>query len=272
MAGVGKACSRTGMRLRAALPVAGLGLLAAACHPLTPPPDLSLDPIQLAAQVRAAQAPLRRVQGETRLRLDEPRTATLRLFAAAELPDRVHLEALDFFGNPGAVLVTSGGRFSLYDAQKKVLYRGADTPANLSRLVPLPISADALAALLLGTAPLPDAAPQSAVPDGGRIRLRYEQGDVTLDYWIGAHARVEKMSRTVAGGAGPGSYTVEFSAHRPQDGVSFPGSVALRSRPAHVRLAFDWTQVSVNGEEEPALFAPPAPKGAKVIEVGEGEE
>jgi hypothetical protein len=267
-----QACSRTEMRLRAALPLACAAFLAAACHPRTPPPDLSLDPTQLAAQVRAAQASARRVQGELRLRLEEPKTATLRLFAAAELPDRVHLEALDFFGNPAAVLVTAGGRFSLYDAQKKVLYRGAATPANLSRLVPLPLEADALAAILLGTARLPDEPPASVAPDGERLRLRFLQGDATLDFWIGEHARVEKMARAVAGGAGPGTYTVEFSNVRERDGRGFPGSVALRSGPAHVRLAFDWTQAQLDGEPEPQLFEPPAPRGAKVVEVGTGEE
>jgi len=272
VAGRAEACSRTRMRLRAALPLAWAALLAAACHPRTPPPDLSMDPAQLAAQVRAAQAPLRRVQGELRLRLEEPKTATLRLFAAAELPDRVHLEALDFFGNPAAVLVTSGGRFSLYDSREKVLYRGPATPANLSRLVPLPLEAGALAAILLGTAVLPEGPPASVAPDGARLRLRYVVEDATLDYWIGEHARVEKMTRAVAGGAGPGSYTVEFSSVRPRDEGWFPDSVALRSAPAKVRLAFDWTQASLNGDPEPKLFEPPAPRGAKVVEVGAGEE
>ncbi len=263
------------MRLRAALAPAiwltWAALLASSCHRLVPPPDLSPDPARLAAQVRAAQAPLRRVQGETRLRVDEPRTVTLRQFAAAERPDRVHLEELDFFGNPAAVLVAGGGRFSLYDSREKVLYRGAATPENLSRLVPLPLTDELLAAVVLGTVPLPEGAPASVAADGARLRLRYERGDSVEEFWIGAHAVVERMVRSVAGGAGPGSFQVDFGGHRPLGGAWFPRTVELRSAPAHVRLSLTWTQVEVNGEEDAGLFAPLAPpKGAKVVELGEG--
>ncbi len=190
------------MRLRAALlPLAWATLLATGCWPpRTPPPDLSLDPAKLADQVRAAQAAVRRVQGETRLQIHAQRSGTLRQFAAAELPDRVHLEELDFFGNPAAVLVTSGGRFALYDSREKVLYRGEATPENLSRLVPLPLEAGELTAMLLGTALLPDGPPLSVTPDGARLRLRYQQGDAVLDYFVGAHALVEQVVRSVAGG------------------------------------------------------------------------
>lgn len=257
------------MRLRAALPLCA-ALLSGACIPRRPPPDLSLDPVQLASQVRAAQAPLLRVEGEMRLHLEAPRSAVLRQFAAAELPDRVHLEALDFFGNPAAVLVTAGGRFSLYEAEKKILYRGAATPENLARLVPVPMTADVLAAMLLGTAPLPAGAPASVEPDGAQLRLRYEEGGAILDFWIGEHALVEKMVRSVPADPAAG-YQVEFWGHTRRGGGWFPGTVALRGDRGRVRLAIKWTQVEVNGPADPGLFAPPAPKGARIVDVDAGE-
>jgi hypothetical protein len=263
------------MRLRAALPGAACAaLLAGGCRPHVPPPDLSLDPARLLAQVREAAAPIQRVQGEARLRLQAPAgTAGLRQFAAAERPDRVRLEELDFFGNPATVLVTSGGRFWLYDSRKRTLYRGAATPANLSRLVPLPVSAGDLAALLLGTAPLLEGGvPESAGQDHARVRLRLRRADVTEDVWVGERAQVEKAERKVAGGAGPGSYEVEFSGRRERGGGWFPDLVSLRSAPAHVELELSWTDVDVNGTLDPSLFEPPAPKGARVVEVGEGRD
>jgi hypothetical protein len=261
------------MRLGAALFVAVFAaLLASGCHPRVPPPDLSLDPARLLAQVEEARAPLQRVQGEARLRLRSPQgDATVRQFAAAERPDRVHLEELDFFGNPAAVLVTAAGRFWFYDAREKVLYRGAATPANLSRLVPLPISAEDLVSILLGTPPLLQGGePVSAVADRARLRLQLQRADVTEELWIGARAVVEKAERKVAGGAGPGSYEVEFSAHQERGGGWFPGLVSLRSAPAHVELDLTWTDVEVNGAVDPRLFQPPAPKGVRIVEVGEG--
>jgi hypothetical protein len=109
-------------------------------------------------------------------------------------------------------------------------------------------------------------------PDGALLRLRYQQGDAVLDYYVGAHALVEKLVRAEAGGAGPGSYTVTFTGHRQRNDVWFPDFVELRADPAHVRLQVAWTQVEVNGEPEPKLFELPAPRGAKVVEVGEGHE
>lgn len=261
------------MRLRAALSIAACAaLLTSGCHPRIPPPDLSLDPARLLAQVKEGQAPVQRVRGEARLKLHSPQgTATVRQFAAAERPDRVHLEELDFFGNPAAVLVTSGGRFWFYDARKKVLYRGAATPANLSRLVPLPLTAEDLVAVLLGTAPIPEqAVPASAVQDHARLRLRLERADVVEELWIGERAVVEKAERRVGGGAGPGSYELEFSGHQDRGGAWFPGTVSLRSAPAHVEVGLSWTDVEVNGELDPRLFEPTAPKGARIVEVGEG--
>jgi len=252
--------------LRAASPLALAAVLASGCIPRRPPPDLSRDPGQLLAQVRGAQAQVARVQGEARLRLRAPSKATFRQFAAAERPDRIHLEALDFFGNPAAVLVASGGRFSLYDAQKKILYTGAATPENLSRLVPVPVSAEELVEILLGSAPLPSSAPVDVAPDDGHLRVRFEEGGARLDAWIGAHAAVMKARRSVAGG-GRGSWRVEFADHRAHGAAWFPDWFSLRSDAADVRLELRWEQLEVNGELDPALFELRPPKGARIVDV-----
>jgi len=247
-------------------------LLAAACHPRAPPPDLSLEPGPLLAQVAAAQRAVRTVQGEARVRYRSPRgSATVRQFAAAERPDRVHLEELDFFGNPAAVLVTAGGRFSFYDARQKVLYRGPATPENLSRLVPVPLAAEDLVAILLGGAPLPPEAGAGARAEaaGGAVRLRLEQGGAAEELWVGAGARVARAVRRVEGGAGPGSWEAAFSAFAERGGAPFPGTVSLRSAPAKVEVELAWTEVEVNGALDPGLFELTPPRGARVEEVGE---
>ena len=51
------------------------------------------------------------VPGTAKLRVDSPSLrGTVTEFVAAEKPARVHLETLDFFGNPAAVLVADGDR------------------------------------------------------------------------------------------------------------------------------------------------------------------
>jgi hypothetical protein len=145
---------------RAASAIIATALALTACHPRRPPPDLSRDPGPLLAQVRAAQARVQRVSGEARVKVEAKgmRTAvTVREFIAAEKPDRLHVEVLDFFGNVGAVLVASGGRFQLYDAKERVFYRGEATPENLARLVPLPLPAEDLVTILCGLGAAPRA-------------------------------------------------------------------------------------------------------------------
>lgn len=264
------------MRRRPLFLVAALSaaLQTVGCRPHVPPPDLSLDPGELLAQVKAGQARSQRVQGEAKTRIRTARgSGTIRSFAAAERPDRVHLEQLDFFGNPNLVLVTSGGRFWLFDRLKNVLYRGTATPRNLSRLVPIPLSAEDLVAILLGTAPVPeDAAAAGARQDGARLYLRLTQADVIEELWVAAHAVVERADRQVAGGAGPGSFRIDLTGHEERGGAWFPRKVSIDSEPAKVGVDLSWTEVEVNGVLDPRLFAPLAPHGARVVEVGEGAE
>jgi hypothetical protein len=259
------------MSRRPTLLVAAVALLAAGCPLRVPPPDLSLDPAQLLGQVQEAQGSIQRVQGETRVTVRAPQgAATIRQFVAAERPDRVHLEELDFFGNPAAVLVTSGGRFWLYDGRKQVLYRGAATPANLSRLVPIRLSAADLVAVLLGGAPaLEHAAPTGVVQDHARLRLRLEGPGGREDLWVGEKALVEKAEVRRSDG---GDYLVEFSPRQARGGGWFPAGVALHAPSAKIDVDLRWGEAEVNGELDPRLFEPPAPRGARVVDLGDGLE
>lgn len=249
--------------------LAAAALVGPGCRLRVPPPDLSVDPAQLLVQVEEAQAPIRRVQGETRATLRTPQgVASVRQFVAAERPDRLHLEELDFFGNPAAVLVTAGGRFWFYDGRKQVLYRGAATPANLSRLVPVAISAEELVAILLGGAPvLPGGTPTAVTQDHARLRLRLAGPGGTEDLWVGEKALVEKAEVRQASGVG---YVVEFAGRQSRGGGWFPGGVTLHSPSARIDVELGWSDAEVNGQLDPRLFEPLAPKGARVVEVGEG--
>lgn len=248
-------------------------LLAAGCRPRVPPPDLSLDPAALLAQVQAAQGRVRSVQGEARVHVEaEGRSGTVSQFIAAEAPDRLHLEALDFFGNPAAVLVSADGRFSLYDARRKVLYRGAATPENLARLVPLPLPAEDLVRILCGAAPLLDGRPARAEPGPGFVELVLEAGPRAQSLRIGPGAAVERSALRTDGAQARGDYDLTFDALRPAGAVRFPGEVALRADAPRVRLELRWRDVEVNGALAPALFRLDPPRGARVIELDGGGE
>lgn len=245
-----------------------LALAAAAlagCPPRVPPPELSLDPAQLLAQVRAAQARVSTVRGEARVRIASARgSGTVRAFVAARKPERAAVQTLDFFGNTASVLSTAGGELSLYDARERVLYRGAATPENLARFVPVALSPADLATLLCGSAPLLDGEAVRAVPGRGWVELELAAGGRRQVLRVGPGAAVLSASVSVAGG-GPGAYEVAFEAFDASRGVRFPGEITLSSRDPAASMRLTWTEVEPGAPVEDALFAPSAPRGARIV-------
>jgi hypothetical protein len=192
-------------------------------------------------------------------------------FLAAEKPDRLHVEALDFFGNPAVVMVADAGRFALYDARAHVLYRGAATPENLSLLVPLAVSATDLVTILCGSAPLLDGTPTAAEPGRGVVKLVLEGDGLAQALEVGARAAVETSRvRRAGGGRLPGAADVEMGLFRTLAGARFPTEVKLSAEDPRVAVDLSWREVDVNGAVDPALFRLAPPRGAKVIDLGEG--
>lgn len=250
---------------------AALALLATGCRPRVPPPDLSLEPAALLAQVQAAQGRVLSVQGEARVHVETASgSATVSQFIAAEVPDRLHLEVLDFFGNPAAVLVAADGRFSLLDARRKVLYVGAATPENLARLVPLPLRAEELVRILCGAAPLLDGRAVRAEPGPGHVALALEAGARTQALRIGPGAAVERSALRTGGVLARGDYDLAFSAPRDAGALRFPGEVTLRSDAPRTRLDLRWRDAEVNAALSPALFKLAPPAGARVVDLDRG--
>jgi hypothetical protein len=248
-------------------------LVLGACARRPPPPDLSMDPALLLGQVREAQARVVSIQGEATVRVESPDfSGALRQWIAAEKPDRLHVEALDFFGNPAAVMVTDGGRFALYDARARVLYRGEATPENLSRLVPVALTPEELATVLCGSAPIAAAVPAAAEAGDGVVRLRLEAAGRIQTLDVGARAAVERSRLRGADGARvPGAVDLSFAAFQVLGTVRFPREVKLASEGPHVEVRLAWREPELNAPVDPALFRLEPPRGARVVDLAPGE-
>jgi hypothetical protein len=236
---------------------------AASCAPRVPPPDLSLDPELLLGQVRAAAALVVSVRGEARLGATGESRVSVPAFVAARKPDRLRVEALDFFGNPAAVLVTAAGRLAIWDARGRTFYRGAATPENVARLVRLPLAPEELVAILCGWPRL----------EGEAFRADPGRGDVTLEVRDGARTTI---ARVTAGAAvsraavrdARGAYEVTWAQRILVDGAAGPGDLTLSSEA--VRIELTWPEPEANVPLEDALFELRPPPGAAVVELGEG--
>ncbi len=250
------------MRPRHAIVVAGLAL--GACARRAPPPDLSLEPVALLAQVRDAAARVVAVRGAARIRVKGQGSGSLPAFVAAEKPDRLHLEALDFFGNPAAVLVAAGGRLAIYDARERTYYRGAATARNVARLVPLPLAPEELVAILCG-APLLRGEAVRAEAGRGHVTLEVREGGRTTTVRVIARAAVARA--TVRDPLG-GGYELANGDRRNVDGAFLPADVTLSSDRPPVRVELAWTdEVEANPPGDAALFRMDAPAGARVVEL-----
>lgn len=257
--------------MRARLSLAAALAALAACTPRTPPPDLALEPAALLAEVEGAAASVTRVQGEARLRLDAPGArGVVPAWVAVERPDRLHVEALDFFGNPVATLVTAGGRLAIYDARARTFYRGAATAANLARLVPLPLTPERLVAVLCGTPVLAGAA-ASAEPGRGYVTLELRDGPRTTSLRVGPRAAVLRASFRGLAPALP-DHDVRYSGFLELEHARFPTEVAITSSSPAVRVELAWKEPDLATPARAALFRMEPPSGARVVDLDAAPE
>ena len=249
------------------LRLAGVAIAAAlaACTPRVPPPDLSLEPAALLAQVEAA-AWVTHVQGDARLRLDAPGAkGVVTAWVAAARPDRLHVEVLDFFGNPAATLVSAEGRLAIYDARSRTFYKGAASAANVARLVPLPLPPERLVALLCG-APVLSGAPISAEPGRGYVALELRDGPRTTSVRVGPRAAV--LQATYRGGAPElADHEVRYGGFMMLERGRFPTEVVVTSGDPDVRVELGWKEPDLTAVPEAALFRMAPPAGARIVDL-----
>jgi outer membrane lipoprotein-sorting protein len=69
-------------------------------------------------------------------------------------PATLRFETISFFEQPLSILVTDGMQFSLWDMDKGRFYKGAATPQNISRVIPIPMDGPEVSSILFGDPPL----------------------------------------------------------------------------------------------------------------------
>ena len=260
------------MRARLALLATLLALSALGGCPRVPPPTLSRDPGALLDQVAAGQRRVQRVSGRARVKVTSPSlSGTVTELIAAERPDRLHLETLDFFGDPAAVLVAADGRFALHDARGKVFYRGPATPENVSRLLPFDLPVEELVTILCGSAPLLPGTPLEVGTQDGLVLLTIGQGEVGQRLALGEQATVvwSRLRRDAPPGSAPEvvnpGYDLAFDHFVERGGVRFPNAVDIDAPAGKARVELSWRDVEVNGAVNRGLFQLVPPPGVQVV-------
>jgi len=206
------------------------------------------------------------IKGEAKLKVaSDANKGSVTLFVAVSRPASLHLESLDFFGRPQAVLVCDGVRFAFLNGQDGTFYQGPASPRNVSRFLPVALRPQDWVLLLLGEVPRLPGDPAAFALDvpaaSYQVKLESEGARQTL--WIDPATFRLRASR-VEGRAG---YYVAFDDLEDLGGAPFPRHLALEvPRPAS-RWELRYTDVAPNEVIDPELFHLTPPPGARVIAV-----
>ncbi len=237
-----------------------------------PPPDLSLDPAALLAQVREAQAPARsgcRARPASTLR--SPRAPP----ASGSSPPRS--------GRTG-----STWRSSTSSATRRrcwwprwpvrVLRRPQEGPVPRGRHAGQPLAAGPDPARRAGAGHPPARLGPAARRAGGPGHAGADPGPAAAGAGRRGAGALDRRpgrggeGRAPGGAAGPARGAGRWSSPGTRSGAA-PGSPApwpSARRRRRSRWSSSWSDVEVNGPLDPRLFELQVPRGARVVELGEG--
>ncbi len=246
-----------------------LAALAVALAGCPPPPPLQFtaggpitDPRVALDAVIARREKTHSVRGEAKVNLSTPQgSGKLTEFIAAAWPNRLRLETVSFFGNPLAVLTTDGFRFQLFDVDHNRFTQGTASADDASRLLPVPLNAEIVVALLLGVPPLLDKrSPRLVVDEKERsYALTLKQGEamevIGLDtlslrpVWVRMNAQ-----------ASPTAFEARLEDYDPE--TDLPRTLELRTRDPETSVELRWRDREINATLPGETFVQQPPAGA----------
>ncbi len=224
------------------------------------------DPAKLLALIDEAEQRVIAVKGEAKLRADAPDAkGVVSAFVAVMHPALLHIETLDFFGKPQAILVADAERFRLFHGPEGKFYQGPATAENLARVLPIVLPPAELTALMLGRAPrLPPESTQLKVDEQARAYvLTLQRGPAVQTLWVDPLTfRVQRSEVR-----GVRAYDVLFDKFDDVKGALYPRRVKLEAKSASTMVELLYKDVEVNPQPDLTLFELAPPPNVEVIEV-----
>ncbi len=182
----------------------------------------------------------------------------------AARPASLRFEALSPTGDSLGLLVSDGRWFTSFQRGDEVCYVGPACPANVARLLPLPLPTEAVVLILLGEAPLIEYRDSQVT-----FNRRTGHYDVTLDGMTRGERQVISVSpedrmprRVVVARDDEPLYQVDFSDLRPVGEALLPMRIRFQMPSRRVDLSLAYRDVLTDFEElTPEMFLFDCPKG-----------
>ncbi|MEO1232963.1 MAG: DUF4292 domain-containing protein [Myxococcota bacterium] len=249
-------------------------MMGCACRPNAPRVDLAglPEPEALVETLRTQSEARRNLRAQGRVTAFGPEgRVRLKTVLLAERPGSFRVETLTPFEQPVDVMACDGARIWLLREGR--LFAGPATPANVARLLPLPLRPDEIVETLLGGVPVPDGFTPTRIgveddrwrlelegPRGeqGVLRIRPEGPRVDRAQWLDVDGTLQVQ--------------VEFDDFEKAEdgGPPYPKSIRVEVPPSdtkvEIRLRDAETDVSLAGALffiEPPPGQVPEPLGAQ---------
>jgi hypothetical protein len=167
---------------RGAAVVVSLALLLEGCGAAVCPVQRFSDPTRALASYQSMRSYARVVRADARVdRRDAGGRVRGSVLMLLERPDRVRFDAMTQLG-PAAVLTSDGTTFALTDLRENRFYVGPACPANIERLLGIPLSGQDALAILTGETPRIEAAEETLQCAEGSYRVELRAADGTTQH------------------------------------------------------------------------------------------
>jgi hypothetical protein len=222
-----------GCPTRSALWALLLAVIGCATTAVPRPPDHPAPaPAELMQALERRQAALRTLEIDTRTTSwlgNERVRATVPMLI--DRAGRLRFEAEVPVQGSVAALVVRGQTFAFLDLQHHVFHDGPACPANVARLIPIPLLPDEIAAILLGDAPLGPGARAVDVSWDGKLKgdvlavERAAAGGAASRLWITMKRSADGYDVLAVEGQSPGApghWRVSYENLTRADGLALP--------------------------------------------------
>ena len=230
------------------------------------------DPVALYSEILNRSEQVLTLRGAARVRLEtEQERVSLDAVIVCERGGRLRFEVLDWLNHVVFLALFDEKGFIAYSAPENQYMEGPDDAEQIQAILGIPLKAEALAALALGSPfflAMADPTLRISVDEGGLL-LDAEASDSGVRYllWLDERRRPERMFVLPAHGGrgGIGGLRVNYGRYRQIDSVSFPHRIRVAATESRSVLQVDYQRVLLNESLEEDLFRFRPPAGASKV-------
>ncbi len=186
-------------------------------------------------------------------------------------PANLRFETESFFDQPLSILVTDGMQFSMWDMNKGRFLVGQATPANISRVIPIPMDGPEVVGIIAGDPPLIAYAKSSLEWDDseGQYRLRLSNSQLEQEVLIDPHRL--RPNKIVCKQNGKLYYRLVYEDWQTGDNQpAIPTKIHFEMPAEDIKLTIKIRETEINPELAEDLFKLQPPKGIFVERVVSG--